>query len=81
MTVLETLSEEQKALIDEATDKITLEILESLDYGDEINLTDDVVLYHYCEDEIVVVNLKDEWEEVLQVQWNVEADEIVFEAL
>jgi len=81
MTVLETLTKEQDKQITDAVDKITLEMLDKLDYGEEIELTEKVTLSHYCEDDIVVVNLIEDWTEVLQVLWNTEKDEIVFEAL
>lgn len=79
--VLDNLSEEKQALINKAVDEITIEKLNSLDYGEEMELVDGVTLSHYCEDEIVVVNLTEEWTEVLQVQWDTDSGEIVYEAL
>jgi hypothetical protein len=82
MTVLEGLSKEQDAQITEAIDKITIEMLEGLDFGEDIALTDHVTLSHYCDDEIIVVNLTEEWIEVLQVMWDTENRKgIVYEAL
>ncbi len=67
------LSGIQKNQIDEALKKITIEDLDSLDYGDEILISKNVVLYHYCEDDIVVLNIQDEWIEVFQYLWDEES--------
>ena len=66
----ENLSEVQKKQINEALKKVTIEDLNSLDYGDEILISKNVVLYHYCEDDVVVLNIQDEWIEVFQYLWD-----------
>ncbi len=68
--------------LQKAMDKITIDMLEDLTYGDSIELNSKFELYHYCENEIIVLNSNDhEDEEVLQIQYNREADDIVFEIL
>ena len=84
MIVLETLTEEQTAKLQDAQDKVTITMLEWLAYGEEKQLNDTFKLYHYCEDDIVVIGFTDDdvedWE-VLQIQWDKETELIVFEAL
>jgi hypothetical protein len=67
------LSVLQKKQIDEALKKVTIEDLNSLDYGDEVLISKNVVLYHYCEDDVVVLNIQDEWIEVFQYLWDEES--------
>lgn len=81
MTVIETLTPDQLISLQDAQDKVTIEMLESLEYGEEIRLTDYYTLYHYSEDDIfvIVLDIRDEWTEVLQVLYS--DTDIVFEAL
>ena len=81
MEALETLTEEQRAKLDDARDKITIQMLDNLEHGEEIKLNDTFTLYHYTEDDVfVVVHDADEiWEEILQVM--TDGEEISFEAL
>ena len=81
MTIIETLTEDQQEHVFNAADLITIDLLESLDYGEEIELTDKMTLSHYCEDDIIVLNLTEKWEEVFQVQYTTETGQIDFEAL
>lgn len=75
------LSELNKSQIDEAVNKITLKELNSLDYGDEIEISENVVLSHYCQDEVVVLNIEDEWIEVYQFLWDNKTKQIIIETL
>ena len=81
MTIIETLTEDQQEDVFNAADLVTIDLLKSLDYGEEIQLTDKMTLSHYCEDEIIVLNLTEEWEEVFQIQYTTETGQIDFEAL
>ena len=81
MTIIETLTEDQQEDVFNAADLVTIDLLTSLDYGEEIQLTDKMTLSHYCEDEIIVLNLTEEWEEVFQILFNAETKEIIFESL
>ncbi len=81
MTVLELLTGAQKIALEDATSKITVDLLKNLEYGEEIELNEFYSIYHYIEDEVIVVVLTEEWEEVFQVLYGEESGEIVFEAL
>jgi hypothetical protein len=82
MTAYEGLSKEDKKLIDSAVEKLTVEMLEELTYGEEVELVEGVALSHYCEDDVIVINLVKEWDEILQVQWDIAGrKDIVFEQL
>ena len=62
-------------------DSITVEMLDNLEYGEELKLNKYYTLYHYCEEDIVVVNETAEWNEVFQVLWDSSTKEITFESL
>ena len=82
MTVLDTLTDEQKAKLEDAQNQLTVEMLEALKYGEEKELNDTITLYHYCEEDIIVLNLTEGWEEVLQILWNHETrSDIEYEVL
>ena len=53
-----------------ALDKVNIALLNSLEHGQEIELNDTYTLYKYCEEDIVVINETEEWNEVLQVMWD-----------
>ena len=65
--------------LNEALEKITVDMLNKLEYGDEIELNESYTLYHYCEEDIVVVNELPNWDEIFQVLWN--DKDITFEKL
>lgn len=82
----EPIGEETEPLLQElkrATDMLSVEMLDGLEYGAEKQLTNNFTLYHYCEDDIVVINYNtvSEWEEILQVMWNADSEEITYEEL
>jgi crotonobetainyl-CoA:carnitine CoA-transferase CaiB-like acyl-CoA transferase len=81
MTAIETLTNSQIYSLEDAQDLVTVQMLESLDFGEEIKLNSNYTLYHYSDEDIIVIvrDNNDEWEEVLQVMWSEEG--IVFEAL
>ena len=68
-----------KKEIQEALDKVTIEMIDKLNYSDEIELTKDYCLYHYSSDDIIVLNNSEEWVELLQIF--IDEDEITFEVL
>lgn len=80
-TQYEKLSNLHKAQIDEAIKKVTLKELNLLSYGEDILISENVVLSHYCEDEIVVLNILDEWIEVYQYLWDNDTKKIQIETL
>jgi hypothetical protein len=69
--------EEQNA----ALNKVTIELLESLESGQTIELTEDFEIYHYDDEEHVVVIDKENDEEIFCVQWSVEENEICYTPL
>ena len=69
-----------------ALDLIDVEMLKSLDYGEERKLTPRYTLYHYTEDDVIVVNIDtdEDWEELVQVLWDWDTDEdssIIYEVI
>lgn len=70
-----------KDLLAEAIEMITIPLLEMLDFGCEIDLNEGYTLYHYCEEEIIVLVKTEEWEEVLQILYNTEDNSIILESL
>ena len=81
MTRYEQLTEEQKKCIDSAVKNLDIDIIEFLDYGEEIKLNDKVTLSHYFEDDVIVMRLTKEWIEVFKVLYNNEEDKIIYESL
>jgi len=66
--------------IDEAMELVTIEMLKSLTYGEEIQLTENYCLYHYSEDDLIVFNDSVEWEELYVVQYDSKTGKIIFES-
>ena len=75
------MSNLHKSQIDEAIKKVTLKELNLLSYGEDIEISENVVLSHYCEDEIVVLNILDKWIEVYQYLWDNDTKKIQIETL
>ena len=70
MTTYETLTTEQQTAVDKAISLIELNDIKELTYGEDIELTKEVCMSHYCEDDVIVLNLIDEWTEVFQVLYS-----------
>ena len=64
-----------------ALNGINIQLLNSLEYGDEIQLNDLYTLYHYSEDDCVVVNRTQDWTELVQVLWDEDDNSILFEVI
>lgn len=77
--------EEPKAdapdLLDDAISQITVSLLKKLEYGEEIELNAEYTLYHYTEDDVIVLNRTEDWEEIFQILYNDHEEEIIFEKL
>lgn len=71
--------EEPKLL--EAIDKATYDVIRGLKRGEEIELNDKYTLYHYTEDDVIVICESDEWEELLQIMYDPNTKEVFFESL
>jgi len=65
--------------LNEAMDKVTIEMLNSLDHGEEIELNEKYTLYHDTEEDIFVLNKTEEWEEIFQIM--TDGEKIIFEKL
>lgn len=59
---------------------VTKEMVESLSYGDEVELKYGFSLYHYAEDEVIVIDHEDHDEHIYQVMLN-EKGEVEYESL
>tara|TARA_R110002126_G_scaffold19941_2_gene74487 strand:+ start:301 stop:540 length:240 start_codon:yes stop_codon:yes gene_type:complete len=79
MSTYDTLTPELKAEIEKAISLINIKDIKELSYGEDLELTDEVCLSHYCEDEVIVLNLTKEWVEVYQVLYN--GDAYILEAI
>jgi hypothetical protein len=68
-------------LLKDAISKITIASLKSLEYGEEVELSEEYTLYHYTEDDVIVLNRTEDWEELYQILYDDEKGEIIFEKL
>jgi hypothetical protein len=66
-------------LLDDAVNKITMDMVKGLQYGEELELNAEYTLYHYTEDDVIVLNRTEDWEELYQILF--EDDKIIFEKL
>lgn len=66
-------------LLQDAIDKINVNLINTIYYSDETELNDEYTLYHYAEEEIIVLVKTEEWEEIYQIM--IDDDVITFEAL
>jgi hypothetical protein len=67
--------------LEDAISKITIDVVKSLSYGEELELNEEYTLYHYTEDDIIVLNKTEEWEEIYQTLYNEEDGKIILEKL
>jgi len=80
MSTYSNLTNQQRNEIDKAIELVTIKDIRELSYGEDLELTNQVCLSHYCEDDVIVLNLTEEWIEVFQIQ-NYKDEEIIFEGL
>lgn len=66
-------------LLDDAMDQVTAKTLKSMTYGDTVYLNDMFVLYHYCEDETIVITSEDDGDEECVCLYD--GDKVIFEML
>lgn len=66
--------------LDDALNKVNLEMLKELSYGDEVELNSKYTLYHYVEDDKITLVETEPWEEVFDVMYD-EDGNIEFESL
>lgn len=68
--------------LEDAINKITVDVVKSLSYGEEVELNEEYTLYHYTEEDIIVLNKTEEWEEVYQIMFKDDKeDSLVLEKL
>ena len=61
------LNKLNKKQIDNAINILTFEDVQNITFGEDIEISENVVLSHYCEDDIITLNLLDSWTEIYQV--------------
>ena len=61
------LNKLNKKQVDNAINILTFEDVQNITFGEDIEISDNVVLSHYCEEDIITLNLLDSWTEVYQV--------------
>lgn len=61
--------------LEDAINKITVDVVKSLSYGEEVELNEEYTLYHYTEEDIIVLNKNEEWEEVYQIMFKDDKEE------
>ena len=67
--------------LQEACDLITVDMLNNIQSGEEIQLNDNFTLYYYIEDEVLVLNHTETWTEILAVMYGAENKTVEFEEL
>jgi hypothetical protein len=72
-------SDNLDTILQDALDKVTVEMVRSMTYGEEIELNEKYSIYHYSEIEVVSIVETEEWEEVFAVQ--IGRNEIIFEKI
>lgn len=63
----------------EAIDKVTIELIESLDYGEEKKLNDTYVISRHTEEDFISIVFEEDWEEVAAVL--IDGDKVCYEML
>ena len=68
--------------LNKALSRVNVNLLNTLDFGTEIELTPEYTLHHYSEDEVVVINRVSDWTELVQILWDKdEMDSIIYEII
>lgn len=65
--------------LEQALELITYDMVKGLTYEDELPLTNEYIIRHYDEEDLIVVVAEEEWEEVATVLYNDETKSVVFE--
>ena len=67
MTTKSKLTKNQTLLLQDAQDKVTKEVFDNINSGEEIKINEMFCLYRYVSDDVISIVLTDDWEETLQV--------------
>lgn len=65
--------------LQQATEKVTIELMNSMEYGEEKQLNETFTLYKYSEEDVYTIVLTESWDEVFQVL--TDGENIVLEVL
>ena len=80
MIQMDTLLDEEQDEVLDALNLVEASMMDELSYGDGIELTDKVAIYHQPDSEVVVIMLLDDWREVLVVERN-DTGGIIYKAI
>lgn len=72
--------------LEKAISEVTYDMVRVLEYGETIHLSHGFELYHYCEDEVIVLNHEDYEDdelgaEIVQFYYNEETEDVEYEVL
>jgi len=65
--------------LQQATEKVTIELMNSMEYGEEKQLNETFTLYKYSEEDVYTIVLAESWDEVFQVL--TDGERIILEVL
>jgi hypothetical protein len=65
--------------LQQATEKVTIELMNSMEYGEEKQLNETFTLYKYSEEDVYTIVLTESWDEVFQVL--TDGERIILEVL
>lgn len=67
--------------LEDAQSKVTIDMLNNIENGEEIQLNEDFTLYYYLEDELLTINHTETWTEITAVMYGVNNETVEFEEL
>jgi hypothetical protein len=67
--------------LNDAINNLNINILKNITYSQEIELNDKFTLYHYIEEDKIVINETENWEEILEVFYDEDTSDIMYEIL
>lgn len=73
------LNKLNKKQIDNAINILTFEDVQNITFGEDVEISDNIVLSHYCEDEIITLNILDSWTEIYQIM--TDGKKLIFETI
>lgn len=73
------LTKELRLSLDDAFDKITVDMINSLDYGEDLEVNENFTISHHSEEDCITLVLTEDWDEVYSVMTD-EDGQITFES-